>query len=282
MEDIKISVLMSVYCKEKPEYLKISIDSIINQTYKANEFVIICDGPLTYELDTLLEKYKNKSPDFFKIIRLEKNMGLGLSLQRGVLECRNEYIARMDSDDYSKENRLELQIEKIANDPYIDVVGSNIVEFENNFDKPLSARIVPEKNEEIYKYIGRRCPFNHMTVVFKKSSVIAAGNYLDLHFNEDYYLWIRMLLNGCKFYNIQESLVCARIDSKTFSRRGGIKYFRSEKKIQKLLRNNKIIGVIRYVGNVFIRFIVQVVLPNKIRSFLYFKILRKRSDKIEN
>ena len=106
------SVLMSVYHGEKPKYLRQSIESIFAQTIPTNDFVLICDGPLTEELDLVIQEMYDAHPDVFRVIRLEVNQGLCNALNYGLVECRNELIARMDSDDVAFANRCELQLEK--------------------------------------------------------------------------------------------------------------------------------------------------------------------------
>ena len=130
----KYSVLMSVYYKEKPEWLDYSIKSIINQTVLCDEFVIVEDGPLTEELQSIIDKYKNDYPKIFNIVKLEKNRGLGLALQEGIKTCKNEYIARMDSDDYSIPERCEKILKVFMNNSDYDCVGSFEAEFEDNIN----------------------------------------------------------------------------------------------------------------------------------------------------
>ena len=103
----KYSVLMSVYYKDSPVYLRAAIESMLLQTEKADEIILVCDGPLTDEQDKIIEKYI----DNIKLLRLEKNQGLGVALSKGIGICKNEWIARMDSDDVSVSTRCELQLD---------------------------------------------------------------------------------------------------------------------------------------------------------------------------
>jgi hypothetical protein len=116
-----------------------------------------------------------------------------------------------------------------------------------------------------------------MTVTFKKSEVLKAGNYQHWHYNEDSYLWARMYLAGCKFLNLPEVLVYARVDTNTFKRRGGYKYYKSERDLFKFMYKNKIIGFFAYQKAKFIRFVVQVLMPNGMRQWFFKKFAR--SDK---
>lgn len=271
---------MSTYKNDNVIHLKEAIDSIINQTLKPNEIIIIIDGDIPQKnMDALLDY--SKKDKTIKLIKLKKNVGLGLALNRGVKECKNELIARMDSDDISDSNRLMMQYDAI-NKHNCDIVGSNISEFIGKKENIISYRIVPELDEDIKKYMKKRCAMNHVTVMFKKSSVLKAGNYIDWHYNEDYILWIKMLENNNKFYNIQKNLVNVRVGEDMYQRRGGLKYFKSEKSIQKYMLNKKIISYPTYLANVFKRFLLQVIMSNKMRQFVFKNFARKKVKEVKN
>ena len=271
----KYTVLMSLYYKENPEYFKEALNSMINQTLSPDEIIIIEDGDLTKELYKMLDDFKNTYPNLIKIIKNEKNLGLGLSLQKGVLASKNEIIARMDTDDISKLDRCEKQLEFLNKNLDISIVGGQIEEFSGNLDNKIGKRVVPINNEEIYHYIKKRCPFNHMTVMFRKSNILEAGNYMDLFYNEDYYLWIRMALINEKFANLPVVLVDVRTSDELYQRRGGVSYFKSELKVQNIMVKNKMIGHIRYIINVMERFVLQVMMPNKFRGIIFKLFARK-------
>lgn len=211
----KYSVLMSLYRKEKPEYLKLALDSMINQSISADEIVVVEDGPLTDELYSILDQYN----PFIKRVRNETNLGLGLSLNIGLAACKNELIARMDTDDYSKPDRCEKQIIRFQNRPELAIVGSQIDEFENCLDNIISRRIVPLEYNEIYEFAKRRSAFNHPSVMYKKSNVLEAGGYSNLKRNQDVDLFGRMLFLGFKAENINESLLLFRSSSDLSKRR---------------------------------------------------------------
>lgn len=219
---IAYSVLMSVYAKERPEYLKAAIDSMLSQTEKPSEFVLVKDGPLTPELESVIAGY-SESP-LFRTLALEKNCGLGEALRLGVLACKNEFIARMDSDDISLPARLEKELSVFAQNPEIDVVGCFEGEFWDHPEKPFATHKVPESHEEIFRFMKLRCGLLHPTVVFKKSAVLKAGNYRSSYLLEDYDLFVRMLQSGAKTQNVPEALYLLRVNPALFSRRGGLKY----------------------------------------------------------
>lgn len=268
------SVLLSVYCKEKPNFLAQSLDSMFNQSVAPEEVVIVEDGPLTEGLYSVLNKYSEMYPDSFKRVVNQTNMGLGKALNRGLAVCKNELIARMDTDDIIKPERCEKQLQMFLENPDLDVVGTNIAEFIDNSQVVCSVREVPSAHEEICEFLKKRCPFNHMTVMFKKASVISADGYLDWHFNEDYYLWVRMFLNGSRFANINENLVSVRVGKDMFARRGGYKYYKSEKNLFKYMYKHKLISWFAYQKAKFIRFVVQVLMTNRTRQWFFKKFAR--------
>lgn len=269
------SVLMSVYKGEKLTNFISSFESIINQTLKPNEIILIRDGEVYSELQSKIDEYKIKYSEILTYIPLTENKGLGNALNLGVNVAKYDIIARMDTDDVAKLDRFEIQYGFMMENPTIDVVGSNISEFIDDDKNIVSHRIVPYKHNDIVKYLKSRNPFNHMTVMFKKRAVIEAGNYKDLHYLEDYYLWCRMYLNGAKFANIEDVLVNARISEDMYRRRGGYKYFCSWKILKKFMLKNKIISIWNYLYTLFYRFNVQVLCPNKIRGFIIKYFARK-------
>ena len=267
----KYSVLMSLYKKEKPEYLRLAIDSMLNQTVKPDEIVLVEDGPLTDELYAVLDEYGDK----LTRVRNEKNLGLGLALNVGLGACRNELVARMDTDDISKPERCEEQLRYFEQHLETDIVGGDIAEFIGDETNIVCRRVVPQSNEEIQEYMKKRCAFNHMSVMYKKTAVEAAGGYQDWFWNEDYYLWIRMWLNGAVFGNTGTVLVNVRTGEEMYQRRGGKKYFKSEKGLQDYMLEHRMIGFGTYAMNVSKRFIVQEMLPNSVRGWVFRKFARK-------
>lgn len=270
----KFSVLMSLYYKEKPEYLRECFESLLKQTVQANEWVIVKDGPLTDELESVLNEYENKYPYLIHYVNFENNQGLGLALRAGVPACSNEIIARMDTDDICVSNRFEIQLQEFMNDSSLDICGSHIKEFDKNISNILSVRKVPLNNKEIIKYQKRRSAFNHMTVMYKKTSVINAGNYEHAPLMEDDMLWTRMILAGCKFKNIDDYLVYARTGLDMIERRGGWLYYKKYKKSRKKVYELGFASYWDYMYTIIIQLIVAL-LPLKIRKVIFEKLLRR-------
>ena len=267
------SVLMSVYYKENAKYLKESIESMLKQTVITNDFVIIEDGTLTSELENVILFYEKKYKNIFHVIRNKNNKGLGLALREGILSCKNELIARMDSDDYSIPTRIEKEL-KILNQKELDMVGSNVLEFIDELNNIQSKVKLPETNDEIVKYSKKRNPMRHPTILYRKSSVLKSGNYKECYLCEDYDLWIRMIKNQCKIYNIQENLVYMRINKDFYKRRGGIKYLKSIYKFKKYQFDTGYYTLFEFLKTMIPHAIV-CLLPNEIRDWVYKKMLRK-------
>lgn len=224
MVERKYSVLMSVYYKEKPEYLETSINSMLQQTLRPDEIVIVKDGKLTNELEQVLSKFVKQEPGLFKIVSLKENVGLGKALDIGLQYCRNELIARMDTDDISLPERCEMQVDMFIKNPQLSLIGTMMDEF---FDEPnniVSSRVVPTEHKDIVKRIKRRNPFNHPTVMFKKSEVLKCGGYGGIRKRQDYDLFSRMINRGCLAANIDKSLLLFRSNEDNFRRRKSWEY----------------------------------------------------------
>ena len=221
------SVLMSVYQKEKPEYLRESLESVFAQTVPTNDFVLVCDGALTKDLERVLQNFSSRYAEVLHIVRLEKNVGLGPALNAGLQYCCNDLVARMDSDDYALAGRCALQLKMFQARPELAIVGGAIEEFEGSPENVVSFKRMPVDHEQILTYSRRRCPFNHPTVMYRKSMVQKVGGYPNLPMHEDYGLWVRLLMNNAQAYNLPDVLCKMRVDGGLYSRRGGIKYFRT-------------------------------------------------------
>ena len=229
---MKFSVLMSVYHKENPTFLVEALDSISkHQTLAPDEYVIVKDGKLTKKLDDIIDAFSRKANT--KIVTLETNSGLGIALSKGVEVCSYETIARMDGDDISFPERFEKQMDYLKKNPDISFLSAHVDEFSTGTDSINGVRKVPIDNAAILQFAKSRNPMNHMAVVFRKKDVLSAGNYQTFHGYEDYYLWVRMIMRGCKGANLDESLIWARVGNNMLSRRQGIKFFRQEIKLQR-------------------------------------------------
>lgn len=268
----KYSVLMSVYNREKPENLRVSIESMMSQTLPPGEFVLVCDGELDEKLNDVIRWAKETWKDVFVCIRLKEHLGLGEALKEGVLHCKYSYIARMDSDDVSVPDRCKLQMQVMQKGNFA-IVGGSVQEFRKKPGDMKSYRISPETQEEILEYAKGRNPFNHPCVMLKKEAVLAAGNYQDFSDFEDYHLWIRMLEQGARGYNLQKVLLYMRIGNGMYERRGGFLYVKSIVHFQKYMREIHYIGNLRFMCNCMLRIFMSII-PKCMREYFYRRFLR--------
>lgn len=226
VSEMKYSVLMSVYAKDNAEYLKASIDSMINQTVAPEQIVLVVDGPISAEIQRVINQY-SENKGLFTIVQLEKNQGLGHALNIGLQYCRNELIARMDADDISLPKRCEEELKCFLENERLDICGCNIDEFNGDFDNVLTSRVVPSDYDQIKKFMRRRQAFNHPTVIYKKAAVLKVGGYKELKRKEDFDLFSRMLSEGDYAENLNESLYLYRVNQENYKRRKNWNNFRS-------------------------------------------------------
>ncbi|WP_373204470.1 glycosyltransferase [Collinsella aerofaciens] len=217
--DLKYSVLMSLYKNELPEHFRVAFESMVKQSVPPEQIVIVEDGPLPEELISLIEGFSADYPKVVTVVVNEKNIGLGLALNKGLGFCRNELVARMDTDDISLPGRCERQLDEFAKNSDLALVGSNVDEFIGSPDNIVSTRRVPSDYADIYEFAKRRSAFNHPAVMYKKSSVLSVGGYSDLRRNQDVDLFGRMLYSGLKAMNIDESLLLFRSGDSLAKRR---------------------------------------------------------------
>lgn len=260
------SVSICVYGGDNAQHFDLALQSIFDQTLLPDEVVLVVDGPVDDNINDVILKHQKEC---LKVIRLEKNVGHGEARRIGLESCSFDLVALMDADDISTHDRFEKQIEAFNENPDASIVGGQINEFVGSADNVVGQRIVPLADRQIKEYMKKRCPMNQVTVMLKRSDVLSVGGYIDWYCEEDYYLWIRMALNGLKFANVPDVLVNVRVGREMYQRRGGLEYFKSEAKLQKFMLDKNIIGFSRYFVNVIQRLILQVLMPNKLRGFVF-------------
>ena len=276
LKNVDFSVLMSVYYKETSDNLRIALDSIIEQTLIPTEIVLVKDGLLNESLDAVIDDYRKKC-SFLKVYELKENVGLGRALNEGMRYCKYNIIARMDTDDFSERDRFEKQMSVLIKRPELDVVGSNVCEYDKKLKSIVAVKSVPESDSDIKKYLKKRNPFNHMSVVYRKDKVLAVGGYIDCPYFEDYFLWCRMARNGCNFFNIQEPLVRVRAGADMIERRGGFSYAKDVLHFEKEILKLRTISLSGFLYNSFVRIAVAL-FPNNLRQSFYLKRLRKNDS----
>lgn len=267
----KFSVLMSVYEKDRPDYFKAAMESIVNQTVKPDEIVLVKDGYVGTELENIINEYQKQLASLLKIISFEENKGLGAALAEGLKNCTFDIVARMDADDISSPNRFEKQLKFLKNNPDIDVVSCFVAAFEETSEKPLFIRRGPLLHEQIEKQFRFRFCMNHPATMFRRGTVLKAGNYPDMARLQDYHLWARMILNGAKMATIGQVLYYHRWAKQLLKRRLGIKRAAQQIKLQKEFLKIGFINRSQFVCNVLIRttaMLLPQVLIRKLRMVL--------------
>lgn len=274
------SVLMSVYKNEKVPFFREAVNSVLNQTERPEQIVLVRDGEVYEELQAAIDAYVSEYSDIFTYVPLEDNRGLGNALRVGLFECRNELVGRMDTDDICLPDRFEQQIRFFEEHPDVDVVGGNISEFLQSPDHIVDYRIVAENHEGIVRDLKTRSPMNHVTVMFKKSTLLAVNSYEPFDRFEDWYLWVKLYLHGARFANLPAVLVNVRILDMA-RRRCGWSYYRGFVRLLNFMRENKVIGRWNKFKNRIVRFVGYVVMPNKLREWAYKRLLRKKNFAVE-
>ena len=269
------SVLMSVYEKEKPDYFDLALRSIYEQTVKPDEIILVEDGPIPESLKNIVKKYQALyGKEKFKVIVSYKNQGLGVSLKLGTEFVSNEWIARMDSDDYSVPNRFENQLEAISKHPDVAVVGGQVKEFETEIGNIVSQRKVPVDEGAIHKFMKWRSPFNHPTVMINKTKLLEVGGYIPYGNLEDYYLWARMVANNYSVMNVPDYLVYMRADGGMYARRGKLKNLKYFYKLRGYLKQKKILSSSQaFCGDIMMT--INIALPGFLRKKIYQNWLHK-------
>lgn len=270
------SVLISLYIKENPVFLEQCLSSIWDQqNIKPNEIILVQDGPITEELSNVISQWSNKLNSIIKIITLKKNVGLGKALNEGLKHCTNEWVFRMDTDDICKPDRFSKQVEYIIKNPDIVIFSGQILEFNETPSDSSVVKEVPTDHDDIVKYAQKRCPFNHMTVAYKKSVIESLGGYKHHLFMEDYNLWLRVISANYRVGNHPDILLYARVGNGMHARRKGFQYIKSEKQLLKLKKDLKLQNPL-YANILFLVRSTFRLLPSSFLGKIYNIFLRKK------
>lgn len=273
----KYSILTTVYKDDNPEYLKQSIKSMLCQTVITNDYVIVADGPLTEALNTVLDTYA-KSYTFINIVRLPKNSGLGAALREGLKRCKNDLVARLDSDDISTSERCEIQLKRFSERPELAIVGSDMYEFEGDPEEIKDIKIMPHSSSEIYKFGRRRNAFNHSSVMYRKSIIEKNGNYSDMRRSQDLELFSKVIFSGIPCENIAKPLIKFRCGNSRIKRK---KKWSNVKSDIRIFYNNYKMGYTSYIDFIYV-VSIQIgfyIIPELIAGKLYTKFFRRKFDR---
>lgn len=271
--NFRFSVVMAVYHRDQPQHVSQAIESILNQTLQPDEIIIVFDGPVDGQLNRAIKTYEDNV--LVRIHRLPENKGLANALNVGISKARYPLIARMDADDFSYENRFELQISFLRQFPDIDVLGGNLLEFEGEDMDIRTVRKVPELDKEIKRKGKLICPINHPTVIFRKDKFLEVGGYNEQVFPEDYYLWLRMFKHGLKFHNLQEPLLLMRVDQGMINRRSGRAYLKKELNFLKVSYKEGLLSLPHFLIHTMFRSTFRL-LPTALLERSYIRFFRKK------
>ena len=279
MSALGFSVLLSLYHKENFLALDQCFQSIWkDQTIQPDEIILVLDGPIGEELSQCVQKWQRTIGKSLRVIPLSQNVGLGKALNIGLEHCSNEWVFRMDTDDISKQNRFEKQIQFIQSNPEVVLFGGQILEFDQTPDDAAVIKSVPTTHDNIKKFAQKRCPFNHMTVAYKKSVIMQLGGYQHHLFMEDYNLWLRVIGAGYTVANLPDVILYARVGNGMHTRRKGYQYIKSEKQLLNLKTELKIQNPIHANILFLIRSTFRL-MPSSLLGKIYNIFLRKKVHK---
>ena len=288
-----LSVILPIYYRNDAAQLKAALQSILTQTRLPEEVLVVTDGPVPASLKQVIDNLQfsrlavarrsgkaertidnEKLPVEVIFLPREKNKGLGETLRVAVEHTQCDYVARMDADDICMPDRFEKQMRCFEEQPELSVVGGQIAEFDGEVTNITGRRTVPLQHDDIYAYMKSRNGMNHVTVIFKRKDLLAAGNYQRLNWLEDYYLWVRMLQQGFRFRNIPDEVVLVRAGKAQIDRRGGWEYFHYERQLFRYMRSQHFISWGRYLQNLIERCCVRLLMPLTMRYWFYRRFLR--------
>jgi glycosyltransferase involved in cell wall biosynthesis len=273
------SLLLSVYEGDRPDYLRQAFRSAVDdQTLRPDEVVIVRDGPVREELADCLAELRAASPVPVTFVPLERNLGLGPALARGLAAARFDVVARMDADDIAMPSRFAIELPLIGD---ADIVGSGLLEFTGDPGTVVGQRVPPTGADQIRRYARIHDPFNHPTVVYRRAAVQEAGGYGDLPMMEDYALFARMLAGGARPVNVPEPLIYYRVGAQAFKRRGGAGLLRSELRLQRELRRLRFTTPAELARNVVMRGGYRLV-PWWVRRALYRPLVARRAERLKH
>ena len=271
---------MTVYDRVEPGHFADALASVAAQTLAPSAMVVVADGPLTPELDEVLEGFAPPFP--VRTVRLPANLGSGLASAAGLEEIDAAWLARFDADDVSSPRRLErqMQVVRAADDSGapLDVLGTDMREFVDGArDRVVGIRALPRTHEEIRRYARMNSPVNNPTVLLRVSAVRAVGGYRHQPFMEDYDLFARLLAAGHRFANLPEPLVDFRVSAAMYDRRRGLGFLRTEIGMQRKLREYELIGWPGVLRNLALRMAYRILPARLLRRVHSFMFHRRRT-----
>jgi glycosyltransferase involved in cell wall biosynthesis len=271
------SLLLPTYHADDADHLRRAFASAVDdQVRKPTEVVLVRDGVVPPRLQRVIDELAETSPVPVHVVALEQNIGLGHALDAGLAACSHEVVARMDADDVSLPDRFAVQIPLVASGN--DLVGSALLEFHEHEDDIVGLRTPPLTDAEIRSWARFHDPFNHPTVVYRRSMVQQVGGYQDLPLLEDYWLFARMIDAGARVANVAEPLVKYRVGSGAYARRGGWQLLRSEIELQRQFRASGFTSRPQFLRNLVVRGGYRLV-PEGIRRVAYRRVIAPKGER---
>lgn len=272
------SLLLPVYAGNSAEQFREAFESSVHrQTLRPDVVIVIEDGPIQSEVSAALDGLESTSPVPISRVRLDRNQGLASALNAGIAVATTEFVARMDADDVSAPHRFALQL-PFARERHLDVLGSALAEFRGSVDRVEAVRMPPIGPHDIRRSAPFRQPFNHPTVVMRRSAVLDAGGYpTDVGRFEDYVLFARLIVGGATVDNLPDTLLYYRADDGAYGRRGGWQHFRSEVGLQRELRRIGLTSRGQWLRNVLLRGPYRLV-PVGVRARAYRRFATRGTD----
>lgn len=248
----QFSLLLPVYSRDRPDFLTRSLHSAaVEQERSPDEVVLVQDGPVGHDLQEVIGQFRRSCAVPVTLVVLQHNIGLGPALDAGLAACRYDIVARQDADDVSLPTRFAVQVPIVEKGT--DLVGSGLLEVGDGEHNVVGQRTPPTDPGAIARYARFHDPFNHPSVVYRRSAVQAAGGYQNLPLLEDYWLFARMIHGGSSVANVTEPLVLYRVGAGAFSRRGGWALLRSEVELQRRMHAIGFTSTAQYLRNLTIR-----------------------------
>jgi glycosyltransferase involved in cell wall biosynthesis len=270
------ALLLTVYGGDRADHVREAFRSAVDaQTRRPDQVILVQDGPVSADLAHCLAELTKESPVPVTYLPLEHNGGLGLALDAGLAASRYDVVARMDADDIAMPHRFAVQLPVIERGA--DLVGGGMLEFGTGRDDIVGSRTPVSDPDHIARYARLHDPFNHPTIVYRRTAVLTAGGYGDMPLMEDYWLFARMIASGATVVNLPEPLVYYRVGEGAYERRGGLVLLRAELRLQRELLRSGFTTPAQYLRNVSVRGGYRLT-PAWIRRPLYRRFVAPRGE----
>lgn len=269
-----VTVILNVWRGDALRSIQRSVKSILAQTHQPEELLIVVDGPLEDSVDKFISSITAQTSIPVRFVRIEAAQGLWNARNVGLKEARTELVALQDADDVMHPQRLELQTYHLKKGNY-DVLGTACVEFDEQSGLIIGIRRTKNTVFEVRHQARWVNPLNHSSIMLRRASVLDCGGYRDVHFAEDYDLWLRMIGAGLLVTNCAYLLQALAVDAKLLRRRGGLKFVKSELMIDKTIRDQLTHGILFRLSRLTFRLIYRVG-PMSIRRIGQHLVLRRQ------